>query len=335
MKLARGSGIVAIALVALTARPASARDAALAETLFREGKSMMQSGDYEHGCPKLRESYDQDAATGTLLALALCYEQQGKLATAWSTYTEVAARAHQEARTDREQTARDRVAAIEARFSKLTIRVPPSVAALADLVIKRDGLPSGEAAWGTAVPVDGGVHLVEVSARGKQPWRQEVTILAERDARVVTVPELEAAPLVDEPTGAASANPRPEPNPSDGAARQASALRPVGIVVGAVGIVAIGAGAVFGLSAHSADEDSRADGHCDATGCDATGKERRNDAFSKARLSTVSFIVGGVLATGGVVLFVLGSRQHDGRGSIGVTPVAGRDGAGLWLRGDF
>ena len=49
-----------------------ARDAIMAEALFREGRALMDAGNYDSACPKLAESYSQDPATGTLLALALC-----------------------------------------------------------------------------------------------------------------------------------------------------------------------------------------------------------------------------------------------------------------------
>src|SRR6188768_3528832 len=114
-----GCLLVAVAVGA----PALARagDATLAESLFRDGKKLMTAGDYAKACPKLAESYAQDPATGTLLALAVCFEEQGKLASAWTTYSEVASRARAEGRVDREQAAREHVTALAPRLSMLTI----------------------------------------------------------------------------------------------------------------------------------------------------------------------------------------------------------------------
>ena len=59
---------------------AQAGDQTLAETIFQQGKALMASGDYARASPKHDESFRQDPATGTMLALAICQQQQGQLA---------------------------------------------------------------------------------------------------------------------------------------------------------------------------------------------------------------------------------------------------------------
>jgi hypothetical protein len=314
---------------------ARAGDATLAEALFRDGKALLNAGDYAHACPKLEESYNQDPATGTLLALALCYEQRGSLASAWTTYSQVAARAHGEGRADREQAARERVSALTPRLSKLTVQVPPAVAALPGLVVKRDGQPLAQAAWGSALPADAGAHTVEVSADGRKTWRGSVRLAAERDSQTLSVPPLEAAAsgstAPSEPVVETAAPPRAAPA---SATESASALRPVGLVLGGLGVVGVGVGAVFGLKAQSSNKQSKADGHCDANGCDPVGKGLRNDAFSAARVSTALFIAGGALVAGGVTLYLIGGPKRESA-ALALTPNASAAGAGLWLHGGF
>jgi hypothetical protein len=324
----RASRHLTPALAALLFVPLAARagDATLAEALFRDGKALMNAGDYAHACPKLAESYKQDPATGTLFALAVCYEQRGSLASAWSTYSQVAARAHQEARADREQAARERVNALTPQLSRLSVQVPAEVAALPGLVVRRDDQPLGEAAWGTALPADGGKHTVEVSASGKKTWRAVVELGREHDARTITVPALaEDLGGPRESSGDTASN---------GTARSgtASALRPIGLVVGGLGLVGVGVGAAFGLKAKSNDESSKADGHCDETGCDATGKAAREDAFSAARVSTALFVAGAVLVVGGGTLYLMGAPK---RASVAITGSASPKSADLLLEGHF
>ncbi|HEY4160032.1 MAG TPA: hypothetical protein VGM29_18095 [Polyangiaceae bacterium] len=320
---------------------AHAGDATLAEALFRDGKALMDSGDLQHACPKLSESFTQDPATGTLLALALCFEKSGKLASAWSTYSQVASRSHQEGRADREQAARERVSALEPRLSKLIVQVPPEVANLSGLVVKRDGQQTNNAVWGSALPADAGAHTIDVSADGKKPWHADVTLGAENDAKTVAVPALEDAPAAPQsasPLGAtASATPNPSESPaSSPSSASSSPLRPIGLVAGGLGVVGIGIGAVFGLKAKSANTSSKANGHCDATGCDATGKSLRNDAFSDAGISTALFIAGGVLVAGGVTLYLVGGKKSEtSAATLALTPSASNTGAGLWLHGGF
>lgn len=171
-------------------RAAHAGDPAAAEALFRQGRALMDSGDFKGGCPKLAEGYAQDPATGTLLALALCQEQAGQTASAWATYSNVVSRARQDGRADREQAARERVQALEPKLSHLTIVVDAEAAAVSGLVVKRDGLPVGSGAWGTGVPLDPGEHTVEATAPGKRPWKATIKVGADADAQTVAVPVL-------------------------------------------------------------------------------------------------------------------------------------------------
>lgn len=89
---------------------------------------------------------------------------------------------------------------------------------------------------------------------------------------------------------------RAEPPPADKPVHKRSVLP---YVVGGVGVVGLAAGAVFGVMANS-----KRDGAVAAPGQrDALGLE--DDAKSRATLSNVSFVVGGVLLAAGVTWWVL------------------------------
>src|SRR5258706_88865 len=69
---------------------ATSAEKTAAETLFGEGKRLMDEGKFSDACPKFADSQKLDPGVGTLLNLARCYQKNGQAATAWSTYKEAA-----------------------------------------------------------------------------------------------------------------------------------------------------------------------------------------------------------------------------------------------------
>jgi hypothetical protein len=293
----------------------------LAESLFRDGRELMEKGDYIAACPKLSESFAQDPATGTLLALAVCQEQIGQTASAWANYTKVISLAKREGRTDREQAAEEHSRALEPKLSRLTVEVDLSAASLTGFIVTRDGVAMGKGAWGASAPVDPGEHVIEATAPGKRAWRSKVTIESNADSQVVRVPSLE-----DQPTEDSDAD------------RGMPPLRTVGIAVGGAGLVAFGVSGYFALHAKSLNTESKNDGHCDADDrCDAAGLRKRNDAISAATGATVALVAGGILtATGVTLIFVGGSKEtKPGSARLEAAPLLSPGMAAILARGSF
>jgi hypothetical protein len=304
------SGIALVACLGASGI-AQARDVALAETLFRDGRALMDKGDYGAACPKLEESFNQDPATGTLMALAMCQEKAGRTATAWGTFMEVAVRAKRDGRTDREEAARERVQALEPKLSRMTIEVDAYGASVPGFVLKRDGTQIGRAAWGSASPVDPGNHEIEATAPGKKPWKTSVTVGAEKDARTVKVPALEdehesAAPPPAHGTlrgGIGTPAPAPrkesmEPPSSAGLGGQKIAA----IAAGGVGVVGLTVGSLFALKTISSKSD--ADKYCNGGACtDPRGVTAGNDAHAAGNAATVGMVIGVVGLAGAAALW--------------------------------
>ncbi len=285
---------------------AQSSDAATAELLFQQGRDLLRAGKAAEACPKLAESQRLDPATGTLLALAMCHEAEGKLASAWAEFVNVEARSRSEGRADREQVSRERAQALRPRLSTLEIRVAGETASVSGLEIRRDGVALGSGAWNTAVPVDGGNHVVEVTAPGKRPWRGEVTLKPEGDAQVLAIPVLEAAPPTPEPT---------QPSGSVALAPESAGSKPwgtlewAGVGTAGAGVIALGVGGFFLSSALGKNSDSEDD--CDGNVCGDQGTKDRNDAISAGNTATWLGIAGGVLVAGGATLFIVGRTNSS------------------------
>jgi len=73
--------------------------------------------------PKLAESHRLDPAGGTVLLLGLCYEQQGRLASAWAALRSARAMARKTGRKDRSDVADEHLNAIEPRLGCVTVTV--------------------------------------------------------------------------------------------------------------------------------------------------------------------------------------------------------------------
>jgi hypothetical protein len=83
--------LVASAIACAWVAPAAGQatgDAAMAESLFREGKRLSAEHKYSEACPKFEESFKIDHGLGTLLNLASCHESGGQPASAWAEFSE-------------------------------------------------------------------------------------------------------------------------------------------------------------------------------------------------------------------------------------------------------
>jgi hypothetical protein len=312
-----------VALIAI-ATAAGARgddaDVAASEALFRDGKRLLEQKDFARACPELAESFRLDPATGTLLALALCHEGEGRLATAWTEYGDAAARARIEGRADRAEAALQWARALEPRLSTLTVAVPEPVARTLNLRVKRDGVALGVAAWGIAVPVDPGEHVIEVTSSGKEPWQTSVLIRGDSEKAEIVVP-----PLKDSAS-------EPTPGPRD-ARRGLSNLQRAGLVTAGLGVVAIGASSFFGLRAIHLNDVSK--NGCDGNACDSNGMQDRLDAITAGNLSTAGFLLGSALLLGGAAMYFVPWDAGPSRRAVRAVPAAGARTFGLAVDGSF
>lgn len=286
------------------AEPSDA-ERALARTLFADGRALVKEGRHAEACPKLAESQRLDPGVGTLFNLGDCYEATGRTASAWAAFSEVADLAHLAGHADREAVAKARASALAPRLARLRVRAPSP--APTGLEIELDGRPLPPAALDTDLPVDPGTHVVAAKAPDRRAFRGEVRIPDEAKTSVLDLPALEddapPAPAAA-PAPRATARPPepPAPRPADAPpGDERPWQRPVALGTGALGVVALGIGAGFGLAASSSWGDARP--ACPNDVCTPDGRTAWEDARGQAAASTAFFVTGAVLVAAGAVLF--------------------------------
>jgi len=288
------------------AQTADAATAAAAERLFEEGRSLMAAKRFEEACPRLAESLRLDPATGTLLNLAECYEQVGKMASAWATYKWAAASAKRDGHASRMKYANAGVERTSQKLAFLTVDVDSPADGL---VVTRDEDKVGAGSFGVSVPVDPGVHVVTAKAPGRVEWKTEAKVGGQERVRV-RIPALAAAP--EAPTAAGAATKPPPPSPAAGrddgdGSSAGSTQRWIGWTATGIGVVGLGVGLAFGLDAKSKNDQARAD-HCTPVSCTSRGDAMIDEADRSAQIATGLVIGGAAAAAVGIILVLTAPR---------------------------
>jgi hypothetical protein len=304
-----------LATLAARAEPTAA-DSALATLLFEQGRALIAEGQVSEACQKFTESQRLDPGGGTLLNLARCHEQEGRLASAWSEFQAAQSLARDGGRPDREAEAAYHISALEPRLSRLSI-VVPAAADVTGLMVERDGRELGRGAWSTAIPIDGGEHVVRATAPGRQPFTATLVIGRELDQQTIEVPILATSPLpmTLPPLAAPAASPAAAMPPPlvEAETFTPERLRWLGIGSVALGVVAWAAGGYALATALDAKDAAAA--HCWVDGCDDVGLHKHSEAVSRGNAATGLGITGAILVGTGVTLFYFGQRSSSPPGA--------------------
>ncbi len=324
------------------AAPTDARSASVAA--LSEAAQLAAAGNMAAACAKYAQSYSLDAQLDALLPLAGCFEQSGKLASAYLAFRD-AAEVAQRSGDNRAATAEERAKRLRPRLSYLTIEVLQD-RRLPALSVERDGFRLGSSAWGVPVPVDPGQHVISVSAYGYKPWQTTIDVQGEGAAPYVEVPLLEQssdapAPVSAVPVPPVAAPPAPRsltpPPPSRAAAgRGLTPTRIAGIAAAGVGVVSLGVGAYFTAKTRSTLDER--DGICPsgkdcAPGTNAHLADLTSDAKGQQRAGIAFFALGGAALAIGAGLWLLPKANASKEHSTYLVPLVQPAGGGLLLGG--
>lgn len=328
MALALFIGAGAVASHAQEApRPAApSEDAALAEALFREGRTLLEGGQVDAACSKLEGSQKLDPKISTLMNLAACHELQGRTASAWAEFLEAARLTRVTPVRDPkalEAVARARAEAIAPRIHRIAIEKPDAIAQGVELLVDGRALP--RAAWNTPIPVDPGEREVVARAPGHAPWSRKLSISGEVRQHALAVPALIVLPEAD-PTVVGQPPPPPEP--------RSARLGSVPFLVGA-GVALVGAGIGSFLGLQAIERKKERDRECDPTGCSDRGLDKQDSANTAALGSTIAFAVGGAGALFAIYWLVRPMPSTAKASNARVSGMCFGDGCSAFVRGTF
>lgn len=276
-----------LAAVALTSvAPALAQSSSPADTLFAEGRDLLEQGRYVEACAKLAKSEELAPAVGTLLNLGYCWEQAGKLGSASDAYAKAEVLARSLGEPKRAQFAKERYAAVETRATKLIVRVTKPEAP--GLVVRRNGVAMTKADLERPMAIDPEDHVVTASAPGYATWKGAILVKGEASVVTVIIPPLSESTRMLSSIGV----------------RRAAALG-----LGVASACAIGAGIGVALSAKSHYDD--ASRHCDSGGCDDVGRDLQRSAVTQGNVATALVGFGLLSGAAGAYLWVIGAPPPD------------------------
>jgi hypothetical protein len=309
----------ALALVLSLSAPAFAQGTGAGEQAFREGRALMQAGDFAGACAKFSESQRLEPAPGTLLNIGQCEERQGHLVAAREAYEKAAAAYSQ---PERRTFAQGRASAVEAKIPKLFVKL--AAGAPRDTAVRAGETP---VAIGKPVPMDPGDVALLVTAPGRQSQRVTVT-LHEGQTLEIAVEPGGAAPAGAKDPGAkgppASDHGSPALVSTGGMSRKTA-----GFVVGGVGLASLAVGAVTGFMAMGAADTVKQ--HCDGNlACDPEGLDAASSGKTLSLVSTIT-LAAGVAGVGVGAFLVLTSPKT----STALVPSAGPNSASLTLVRSF
>jgi hypothetical protein len=315
---------------------------AAAQALVDEASDLMDAKNFDKACPKLEQATILvPTGIGARLALAECYEGQGRLASAQGQYLQAEAMAKTAKDAVRAKAAAAEAARLKPKLATIKLVVPNETRQLEGISLTWDDLTWEPGTWGAPIPVDMGKHKLEVKAPGYKTWKYEVSVEANGSVTEQSVPMLEKLPNEPIQSPLKTDPPLKTIPPETSSSRTPLLLTGFGLT-----LVGIGAGVGFVIAASSKHKESTTTAEkislnrnvneilCPAVNNDPAcskliSTESQRDLF--ANIGIGAFIVGGAAATGSLLFAVASSGKEPKKNALVVLPVPG----GVSIAGTF
>jgi hypothetical protein len=302
-----------LAFVTLVGTRAAEAAPTVADTLFQEGRTAANAGDYATALSKFTASQALEPAAGTLLNIADCEEHLGHPAAALAAFRQALRRL--DSNDERTAIAVEHVRALDKRVARLVIRPqsPPH-----DARVLRDGVVLTPDEIGVPIEVEPGAHVI-VGEGGASPARRlRVTV---GEGQTMPVALVWSAPPTADATAAES---------SDRSGRRVAGYVAAGIGVAGLGLALISWREMVGAK-------GTLDRSCDPGTRTCSGPDARAalDAQDSGRTwRAVNYASFGVAAVGlGTGAFLILTSSSSARARVAITPRG--DGVALTASGRF
>jgi tetratricopeptide (TPR) repeat protein len=311
--------VVVVALLALPS-VAVAGDRKRADKLFEEGRSYLQRKEYQLACTAFEQSHQADPAIGTQLNIALCYEEWGKLASAYTAYVE-AERLAKASKDNRAKQAKKKIAEIEPKLGRLRVSIPASADPYSIFLF--DGKETTRETLVEEQLLDAGAHTVEVRVAGAPPKITSIDLKGgERKSVEIELPIVVV---------------KPDPGPGkkemmtiDGPRKKGKLYG--GLALGGGGLVTFGIASYVALVARSDYNDAIA--MCPGNICTQRGDyNATQDARLQANIATVVGIAGLAMIGAGVYLVLTSKGEPITVEKVSARPIVTPDTVGFAIGG--
>jgi hypothetical protein len=294
-------------------KPVEQTDADAAEKLFEKGRLQKDRGDLKGAC----ETFDQALklnrnAVGTILNVALCDEQAGKIATAWKLFTEARARAEEQRLEEHRKAAAEHSEKLKDRLPHLALAFAEKPTSDTKIVVDNEIVPLSDNGEVPNIAIDPGTRTVVVNAPGRVAYETKVEMV-EGKITAVAIPKLAFPVTVHK------------------------GRRTVGKILTYSGVGLVAAGIGIGLYARRTYNREFDIGHCitiagAAPSCTTEGYSKTRDARTYGWVGTGIGGLGLVAAGIGTVLWFFGPTETD---KLAILPSITPEQAGLTAIGHF
>jgi len=260
---------------------------------FKQGTSLYGAKRYALALEQFKKSYDIVPSPNSGLYVARCHVEMGQNKEAFAQFKKVIAEAEARAKTEPKyiptrDSAKGEMDELLAKIATITVNVSGAVEGTS---LKVGGMILPKEEWGKLLPVDPGPVEVTLETPGKPPTVQRIEV--KKGARE-TVNIAPTADTVVQP---------PPPPPVVESSSGPSAMLPLAITFGGIGVIGMG---VFGVAGGmSLGTFSELEDACPTGTCPASQNETIDRGQREQLIANIGLVVGAVgLAAGATFLIV-------------------------------